>query len=317
MYDLIILGAGPAGLTAAIYAARAGLTFALVEQDGWGGGQISAAHQVQNYPGLPEISGGELGERIREQAVALGAEILLGEIRRVEKLEGSFQVTGAEGETFRAKTVIAATGSVPRQLGLPGETALTGAGVSTCAQCDGAFFAGKDVVVVGGGDTAVEDGLYLSGICRSVTLLVRREVFRGARTRAALLEQRPNVTVLRRTVVTALHGETRLESLTICQGDVSRRLAADGLFVAVGREPAASYLAGLPLRMEGGYVAAGEDGVTSVPGLFVAGDLRRKPLRQAITAAADGANAAASATAYLLERDAQNGGLRHATKDRR
>lgn len=304
MYDLLILGAGPAGLTAAIYAARAGLRFAVLEQDGWGGGQISSAHQVQNYPGVPEISGADLGEKLRQQAEALGTEVLCAEISCVERYGGGFRLTSAEGEQFQAKAVIAATGAYPKKLGLAGEEALTGAGVSYCAVCDGAFYAGKDVLVVGGGDTAVEDALYLSPICKSVTVLLRRAVFRAARTRVDLLLKQPNVTVLTNTTVAALHGRERLEAVTLQTEGESREVPADGLFVAVGHVPATDCLRELPLRLESGYVAAGEDCVTTVPGLFAAGDIRTKPLRQAVTAAADGANAANSAIAYLMNFEA-------------
>lgn len=300
MYDLLILGAGAAGLTAAIYASRAGLRFAVLEQDGWGGGQISSAHQVQNYPGVPEVSGADLGEKLRQQAEALGTEILCAEINRVERRNGLFYLTGTENEQFQAKAVIAATGAFPRKLNLPGEDALTGAGVSYCAVCDGAFYAGKDVLVAGGGNTAVEDALYLSSVCRSVTVLLRRAVFRGAKARVDLLLKQPNVAVRTNTAVTALHGQERLESVTLETEGESRETPADGLFVAVGSVPATDCLRELPLRLENGYVAAGEDCVTTVPGLFAAGDIRVKPLRQAITAAADGANAAASAAAYLM-----------------
>lgn len=299
MYDLLILGAGCAGLTAAIYAARAGLNFAVLEQDGWGGGQISSAHQVQNYPGVPEVSGADLGEKLRQQAADLGAEILCAEIGRVERRDNLFYLTDTEGEQFRAKAVIAATGAFPRKLGLPGEDALNG--VSYCAVCDGAFYAGKDVLVVGGGNTGVEDALYLSTICQSVTVLLRRAVFRAAKTRVDLLRKQPNVKVLTNTTVTALHGQERLEAVTLQTEGESRQVPADGIFVAVGHAPATDCLRELPLRLENGYIAAGEDCVTAVPGLFAAGDIRVKPLRQAITAAADGANAAASAIAYLRE----------------
>ncbi len=300
MYDLIIIGAGAAGLTAAVYAARAGLNFAVLEQDGWGGGQISSAHQVQNYPGVPEVSGAELGEKLRKQAAALGTEILCAEIERLEKCDSLFRLVGTDGEQFQAKAVIAATGAFPKKLGLPGEGALTGAGVSYCAVCDGAFYAGKDVLVVGGGDTGVEDALYLSSICRSVTVLLRRAVFRAAKARVGLLLERPNVTVLANTTVTALHGQDCLEAVTIRTGCEDRKISTGGVFVAVGTEPAVDYLRGLPLDLESGYIPANEDCVTTVPGLFAAGDIRVKPLRQAVTAAADGANAATSAAAYLM-----------------
>lgn len=299
MYDLLILGAGPAGLTAAIYAARAGLRFAVLEQDGWGGGQINSAHQVQNYPGVPEIGGTDLGEKLRQQAQALGSEILCAEIVHVEQRDAGFCLTGAEGERFQAKTVIAATGAYPKKLGLAGEEALTGAGVSYCAVCDGAFYAGKDVLVVGGGDTAVEDALYLSPICKSVTVLLRRAVFRAARTRAELLRAQPNVTVLTNTTVTALHGQRHLEAVTLQTGEETRQISVGGLFVAVGSVPATDCLRELPLPFQNGYIAVGEDCAAPVPGLFIAGDIRVKPLRQAITAAADGAAAAVGASAYL------------------
>ena len=299
MYDLIILGAGTAGLTAAISAARAGLSVAVLEEDGRGGGQISSAHQVQNYPGVPEVSGADLGEKLRQQAADLGAEILCAEIARVERRDDAFALTDTDGEQFQAKAVIAATGAFPRKLGLAGEETLTG--VSYCAVCDGAFYAGKDVLVVGGGNTGVEDALYLSSICRSVTIVLRRSVFRAAQTRVDLLRKQPNVNVLTDTAVTALHGQERLEGVTLQTEGESRRVPADGIFVAVGSVPATDCLRELPLRWENGYVAAEEDCVTTVPGLFAAGDIRVKPLRQVVTAAADGANAAASAIAYLRE----------------
>lgn len=302
MYDLLILGAGTAGLSAAIYAARAGLRFAVLEQDGWGGGQISSAHQVQNYPGVPEVSGADLGEKLRQQAEALGTEILCAEIERVERRDGLFHLTDTDGELFQAKAVIAATGAFPRKLNLPGEDALTGAGVSYCAVCDGAFYTGKDVLVVGGGNTGVEDALYLSSICHSVTVLLRRAVFRAAKTRVDLLLEQPNVAVLTNTTVTALRGQKRLNAVTLQTEGERREAPTDGLFVAVGHVPATGCLRELPLRLEDGYVAAGEDCVTTVPGLFAAGDIRTKPLRQAVTAAADGANAATSAITYLRER---------------
>lgn len=300
MYDLIILGAGCAGLTAAIYAARAGLSFAVLEQDGWGGGQISSAHLVQNYPGVPVVSGVELAERLRQQAADLGAEILCAEIEHVEKRGGLFYLTGTEGEQFQAKAVIAATGAFPRKLGLAGEESLTG--MSYCAVCDGAFYSGKDVLVVGGGNTGVEDALYLSSICRSVTVLLRRAAFRAAQTRVDLLLRQSNVSVLTNTVVTRLHGQSRLEAVTVRTDGENRTIQTNGIFIAVGIVPAVKCLLGLPLRLEGGYIVAGEDCVTPVPGLFAAGDIRLKPLRQAVTAVADGANAASSANAYLMNK---------------
>lgn len=296
-YELLIIGGGPAGLTAAIYAARAGLRFALVELDGWGGGQISAALQVNNYPGLPGITGAELGERIRQQALDLGTEILCGQVSRITKENGIFSVETEEGETFQAKAVITALGASPAKLGVPGEEK---AGVSYCAVCDGEFYAGKPVAVVGGGDAGVEDALYLSNICPQVTLLLRRDVFRAAQSRVKLLEERSNVTILRKTQAVELQGEGRVTGIrTVSQG-TEGAFSCQGVFIAVGTLPTTECLAGFPgLLDENGYILAGESGETAIPGLFAAGDARKKPLRQVTTAVADGANAATSAAAYL------------------
>lgn len=296
MFDLIVIGAGPAGLTAAIYAARAGLRFVVLEQDGCGGGQIAAAHQVQNYPGLPQVSGADLGETLRRQAVGLGAEIRFAIVTGVKDLGDSKQVLLDGEEPLDCKCVIAATGAVPRTLGIPGEAEL--AGVSYCAVCDGAFFAGKPVAVIGGGDTAVEDALYLAGICPQVTLILRRAVFRAARTRVELLLRQKNIRVLYNTKPRQILGGGHVEGLVLA-GENAGSLAVDAVFIAVGTEPATQYLQGLPLGFENGYVIADETGRTALPGVFAAGDIRRKQLRQVVTAVADGANAATSAAAYL------------------
>lgn len=304
MYDLAIIGAGAAGLSAAIYAARAGLSFIVLEQDGWGGGQISSAHQVQNYPGAPEVSGAELGERFREQAVALGASIVYGEVLSVEDHGACKTVLLADDEPVEAKTVIAATGASPKPLVLPDGAALPASGISYCATCDGAFYADKDVLVIGGGDTAVEDTLYLSAICSSVTLALRRDKFRAAKTRVALLEARENVTVLRNTTLKAVLGDGKVEGVLLSVDGTEQARKADGIFAAIGIEPSVQYLNSLPLPFEGGYVAADETCRTPVPGLFVAGDIRKKRLRQVVTAAADGANAVAGVVDYLNALDA-------------
>ncbi len=295
MIDLVIIGGGSAGLTAAIYAARAGLHFSVLERDGYGGGQIISAHLVQNYPGVPEISGLALGELFRQQAMGLGAEIKYGEVQSVEQADGYFIVHLANDDPVTARAVIAATGASPKKLDIPGEGEYTGSGVSYCATCDGAFYARKDVLVIGGGDTAVEDGIYLSGRCNSVKLILRRDQFRAARRRVDALKQLPNVTIQYNTrPLEILNGAVRLSTP---EGEVLQ--PAHGIFIAVGSTPATSYLRGLPLDFEGDYVKTDETGKTSLPGLFVAGDVRQKPLRQVITAAADGANAAPSAINYL------------------
>lgn len=300
-YDLTIIGAGIAGLTAAVYAARAGLDFIVLEQDGWGGGQISSAHAVDNYPGLPGISGADLGEAVRAQAEALGAQIEPGIVQDVVDLGEYKQITLDDGTFLQSRAVIAATGANPRRLMVPGEETLLGCGVSYCAVCDGAFYANRDVIVVGGGDTAVEDAIYLSGICKSVTLVHRRDVFRAAKTRVDLLRELPNVTVRCNERIQEIKGSAHVSSVILEGAEGAAEIQTDAVFIAVGTEPAADYLKKLPLTFADGYAAADETGKTAVPGIFVAGDVRTKQLRQAVTAAADGANAATSAIAYLKE----------------
>ena len=302
MYDLVIIGGGAAGLTAAIYAARAGLDFVVLEQDGWGGGQITSAHKVENYPGVPNINGAELGEMIKEQAVSLGAKIELGIVENIEDNGDYKEITLHSGDVVQSKTVIAATGANPRKLNVTGEQALLGRGVSYCAVCDGAFFADKDVFVIGGGDTAVEDTIYLSSICKSVTLVHRRDTFRAPQTRVDALLKLPNVTVRYKEILSAITGGQRVDGVELKRADGCTHYDANGVFIAVGSVPATAYLKSLPLTFDNDYVVANEDCKTSVDGLFVAGDIRKKQLRQVVTAVADGANAAASAIEYLKEK---------------
>lgn len=300
MLDLIIIGAGAAGLTAAIYAARGGLDFLVLEQDGWGGGQITSANEVENYPGTGRIAGGDLGEQFKTQAEELGAKIQMGIVESVRRQEDHFEVLLHKGDSLQAKTVIAATGAVPRKLGIPGEGELLGRGVSYCAVCDGAFFSDQDVAVIGGGDTAVEDALFLAGFCRSVTLIHRREGFRAPGKRIDALRAEEKITLRLNQTPEAILGDSLVEGIRVKRRDgTTEDLPVQAVFVAVGTLPVTDYLAGLPLSVEEGYVTAGESGATEVPGLFVAGDIRRKRLRQVVTAAADGANAATAAMDYL------------------
>lgn len=299
VYDLAIVGAGPAGLSAAVYAARAGLDFVLLEQDGWGGGQITAAHRVQNYPGLPDVSGEALAEALRGHAAASGVPVRTAEVEDVEDGPNYKTLRIADGEALLARAVIVASGAAPRPLGLENEAAYVGAGISYCAVCDGAFYADRAVFVVGGGDTAVEDALYLAGLCRRVTVLLRRDRFRAAKTRVDALLRTPNVEVLYRTRLTAVSGADRVRSAVLTRDGESWGCPVDGIFIAVGSQPSAGFLDRLPLRRENGYLAADETCQTNIPGLFAAGDIRTKPLRQAVTAAADGANAVASALRWL------------------
>lgn len=299
MYDLAVIGAGAAGLSAAIYAARANLNFIVLEQDGFGGGQIVSAHSVQNYPGAGEISGNELSEKLRNHAVSLGAKIIFFDVESITDHAGHKLITSSLGEIIEAKAVILATGAIPKKLGVKGENEFFGRGVSYCATCDGAFFNGKDAAVIGGGDAAVEDALYLSKICRTVTLIHRRSEFRAAKSRVELLEKSENVKIILNTEVKEIIGEKSVKGLKTTSGKTESELPADGVFVAVGTTPVTNCISGLPLTFENGFVIAGEDCKTEIPGLFVAGDIRKKQLRQVLTAAADGANAVLSVQEYL------------------
>lgn len=302
MYDLVIIGGGAAGLTAAIYAARAGIDFVVLEQDGWGGGQITSAHKVENYPGVPNVNGADLGELIKEQAVSFGARIELGIVEDIRDNGSCKEIILHSGDVVETKTVIAATGANPRKLNVAGEQTLLGRGVSYCAVCDGAFFADKDVFVIGGGDTAVEDAIYLSSICKSVTLVHRRDAFRAPQTRLDILKSLHNVAIRCNEVLNAITGGNRVDGVELKSVNGCEHYNADGVFIAVGSVPATDYLKNLPLTFDNNYVAANEDCRTSVDGLFVAGDIRKKQLRQVVTAVADGANAAASAIEYLKEK---------------
>lgn len=299
MLDLVIIGGGPAGLSAAIYAARAGLDFIVLEQDGMGGGQITSSHEVENYPGSGRLEGWALGDAFRAQAKELGACIRRATVQTVCDRGTHKEILTEGSDPIQARAVIAATGAVPKKLGVEGEKRLTGSGVSYCATCDGAFFRGKDVLVVGGGDTAVEDAIHLSALCTSVTVALRRDVFRAATSRVELLQTKDNVTILYNTQVAEISGQNQVESVTLASPDGTIQRPVHGVFIAVGVAPVSHWLTQLPLTFEEGYVAAGEDCRTQVPGLFVAGDLRKKPLRQVVTAAADGANAVYSAVDWL------------------
>lgn len=299
MYDILIIGGGPAGLTAAIYAARAGKRTAILEREA-AGGQIVSAPLVENYPGAPSVSGAELAGRMRAQAEALGAELLYTEAAGLEKTQTGFRVLCTDG-TREARTVILATGASHRRLGLPGEELLTGCGVSYCALCDGAFYEGADVAVVGGGETALQDALFLASTCRSVTLIHRRDSFRAGAQLVSRAERQGNIRILRsRTVEKLLWSDEALQGLllTNLKTGQTERLDVEGLFVAVGQEPQSAPFADA-VAEENGYYLAGEDTKTSLPGVFAAGDGRRKQVRQLTTAVSDGTAAAIAACRYL------------------
>ncbi len=290
-FDIIVAGGGPAGLTAAIYARRAGRSVLVLEKEGFGG-QIASAPKVENFPGLPAISGAELADRLYGQAEALGARIELEQVLEIR--DGRPWTVTTDYGTYRCAAVILATGMRRRTLGLPGEERLPG--VSFCAVCDGAFYAGKDVAVCGGGNTALQDALFLADLCRHVTLIHRRQAFRGDPILAEALARRENVSFALDTVVTALLGQERLTGLALRDAaGRERTLAVDGLFEAVGQLPERALSASLVAVDAAGFIRAGEDCRTGVPGIFAAGDCRTKEVRQLTTACADGAVAALSA----------------------
>lgn len=297
MHDLIILGAGPAGLTAGIYAARGGINAVIVESKAVGG-QAALTAEIENYPGFETVNGFELVSRMQAQCERLGVTFVYDNPVNVS-LDGNVKrVETAYSGSIEARAVILATGAVPRTLGLPNESALMGGGVSYCATCDGAFFRGKPVAVVGGGNTAVEDALYLEKFASEVYLIHRRDALRAD----ALLSERvkaSKVKILWDSVVTELVGEHKLQSLTLKNVKTNElsSLPVSGVFVAVGQKPATEGIEGVEL--DGGYIVTDDEMRTALPGVFAAGDVRKKTLRQIVTATADGAIAAESAIKYL------------------
>ncbi len=299
--DIVIIGAGAAGLTAAIYACRSGLSCIVLEEKMYGG-QIVNTGEIENYPGMPGVNGFDFANALHQQAEGLGAKIQFSPVTAISKSDPWFYVE-TPNTTWLAKTVIAANGAVHRKLGCEGEEAFQGKGVSYCATCDGAFFKGKDVAVVGGGNTAVEDALYLSKICREVHIIHRRDQFRAHQVSVDQLLAAPNVKVHYQAQVRKITGEMRTEQLVIESPSGTEVLPVQGVFVAVGLAPNNQLFASLCNLDETGYFIAGEDCCTSCEGLFAAGDTRIKPLRQLVTAAADGAVAASMAAAYIGKKE--------------
>ena len=298
--QLIILGSGPAGLSAAIYARRAELDVLVIEKNAMSGGQVLNTYEVDNYPGLPGINGFDMGMKFREHADRLGAAFAADTITEIARTEEGYRLTGA-AETYEAEALIVATGATHRKLGLAREEELTGRGVSYCATCDGAFFRGRDVAVVGGGDVAVEDAIFLARMCRRVYVVHRRNELRAAKSLQASLFAMENVEMVWDSVASEITGEELVDGLVVenVKTQEKRRLEVDGIFVAVGILPESALVSGLAELDAGGYICAGEDGVTSAPGLFAAGDVRTKKLRQIVTAVADGANCVTSVEQYL------------------
>lgn len=300
LYDLIIIGSGPAGLTAAIYASRAKINSVVIEQNVLSGGQILNTYEVDNYPGLPGISGLDLGKKMREHADRFGIEFLEDYAKSVEN-QGDFKkVVTASGELL-TRSVIVATGATHRTLGIPGEEELSGMGVSYCATCDGAFFKEKEVFVIGGGDTALEEALFLSRICARVNLVHRRDSLRGNKAIQEKLFKTDNINIIWDSVPEKIIGEEKVESIAINNiktNEVSY-LDADGVFVAIGIEPNKIILPKEVALTSDGYILADESCETNVPGIYAAGDIRSKSLRQIVTAVSDGANAVTSVERFL------------------
>lgn len=295
MLDVLIIGGGPAGLTAGIYLMRAGLSCALYEKQ-FCGGQAATTNIIENYPGFADgIGGPELSMNMADQAQKLGLEIHYDEVTEISLLgDEKFIVTN--GNRIAARAVILCTGASARPLGIADEDRLRGRGVSYCATCDGAFYRGKDVCVVGGGDTAAEDALYLSRLANRVTLVHRRDTFRAAKALTDRVKNTANIDIYYDNIVESIEGEQKLERVILrnVQDGSVRTLPMDGLFVAVGMNPQVA-LVREQLVLENGYVKAGEDTRTSIPLVYAAGDVRTKPLRQVVCAASDGAIAATMA----------------------
>ena len=301
MYDIVIVGGGPAGLTAAVYGLRAGKSVVVIEKNGFGG-QIAYSPKVENIPGTIQISGAEFADKLTEQAMNLGADMELETVTAVEKTETGFRIHTEDGAEFEGKTVILALGVRHRMLELPGEEELIGSGISFCAVCDGAFYAGQDVAMVGGGNSALQEALLLSETSKSVTVIQNLADFTGERRLADALLQKDNVTVHFSTIVTGYRSErgalTGLELRNTQTGE-SFTIDVDGAFLAVGLMPENGAFAELAKLNGWGYFDSGEDCRTVTEGLFVAGDCRSKRIRQVVTAAGDGAVAAMAACMYL------------------
>lgn len=291
MKDLIIIGSGPAGLSAAVYATRAMMDVVVIEKQMFSGGQVINTEQVDNYLGMYGLGGYEMGMKFREHADALDVPFLVGEAVSMERQEEGWQVHLQDGQVLQTKNVLIATGAKHRKLGVPGEERLQGMGVSYCATCDGAFFKDKVAAVVGGGDVALEDARYLAKLCEKVYLIHRRQELRGAEILQQQVLATENITFLPCHEITEICGEERVEKILLkdTAQDENKEIAVSAVFIAVGMEPETDMVKDIVERDEAGYIIAGEDGVTNAEGIFVAGDVRTKRLRQIVTAVADGA----------------------------
>lgn len=302
MFDVIVIGGGPGGYAAALYTARANLSTLVIEKMA-PGGQMSTTDIVENYPGFAEgINGFELGMQMQQGAERFGVQTLYGEVTKVE-LESNPKLVHTTKETFEAKTVILALGAFPRELGLSNERALRGRGVSYCATCDGMFYKDKTVIIVGGGNTAVADALFLNKICKKVYLVHRRDELRASKTYMEQLAKAENLEILWNSEVKEILADQTVNGAVIYNKveALEKEVACDGIFVAVGNVPNTELIRGQVELDEAGYALADETTRTNVPGVFAVGDMRKKPLRQIVTAVADGAVASKYAEDYILE----------------
>lgn len=296
MRDIAIIGNGPAGLAAAIYARRAGRSVAVISDAPNGGGQIATTYEVDNYPGLMGVGGMELGDKLYEHAKSFDAEFVLGRVTAIRDQGDSKTVEMDNDSTIDAKAVIIATGAVHNELGVPGERELRGMGVSYCATCDGAFFRNRVVAVVGGGDVALGDALFLARFASKVILIHRRDEFRGAVMLQDKVRAAENIEIMYDTIVTEIKGEDAVSAIITenVKSHEKEEVPVNGVFIAVGIHAGLDGIDGLPDRDKAGYIIADETCETSIPGIYAAGDVRTKQLRQVVTAVSDGANAISS-----------------------
>ena len=308
IYDLAILGGGPAGITAAIYASRARLNTIWIDKNFAPGGQITATYEVDNYPGMPGISGMDLGEAFGEHARKLGLEPKREKILSLENISGEIKTIRTKKHEYQAKTLILAFGAEHRKLDIPGEDDLSGLGVSYCATCDGAFYKDRTAVVVGGGNVAAEDAVFLSGLCEKVYLVHRRDALRADKAIQEKVFACDNIELVWDSVPLEILGEEEVTGIRLrnVKTEEEQELTADGVFIAVGIVPSTALVKDQLKLDENGYICAGEAGITSAPGVFAAGDIRTKALRQVVTAVSDGANAVVSAQKYLWRADNGN-----------
>lgn len=303
MYDVIIIGAGPAGLTAGMYAARGGLNTVVLEL-AMPGGQAASTEKIENYPGFPEgVNGFELMNLFHKQALTFGVEFIFEEVLKLD-LKGNVKKVQTNSQTLEARTIIIAAGSKPRLLGVPGEDSFRGRGVSYCATCDGAFFRGKTVVVVGGGDAAIEEGMYLTKFAEQVTIVHRREGFRASQIAIKRAKANPKIKFELSAVVEEIMGSDHVQGVRLkgVQSGEIREIPADGVFIYVGTDPNAQFIEGEIETNEQGYVETNSRLQTNIEGVYAAGDIRNTPLRQVATAVGDGALAAVEVEKYLSEK---------------